>query len=116
MIIDEKNEIRKKYIRYTVDSLRKILKSIEFGSEEACVINHIILKRQNRLKEYYSRESKVQLEREKQKELDKKKIYFGHKNESYFTEEEMIQGFQCSYEDLSISEQLMYSRNESIYS
>lgn len=114
MIIDEKNEIRKKYQRYNVDSLRKILKSIEFGSEESIVINHIILKRQNRLKEYYSRESKLQLERERQKELDKKKIYFGHKNEAYFTEQEMINGFQCSYEDLSEIEKYMY--NESIYS
>ena len=109
MIIDEKGEIKKKYIRYTVDSLRKILKSIEFGSEEACVINHIILKRQNRLKEYYSRESKVQLEREKQKELDNKKIYFGYKNESYMTEEEMLEGFKCSYEDLSEIEKYMYN-------
>lgn len=109
MIIDEKNEIRKKYQRYNVDSLRKILKSIEFGSEESIVINHIILKRQNRLKEYYSRESKIQLERERQKEIDKKKIYFGHKNESYFTEDEMIQGFKCSYENLSESEKTIYS-------
>jgi len=111
MIIDEKNEIRKKYQRYNVDSLRKILKSIEFGSEESIVINHIILKRQNRLKEYYSRESKLQLEREKQKELDKKKVYFGHKNESYFTEEEMINGFKCSYEDLSEIEKAIYLTN-----
>lgn len=111
MIIDEKNEIRKKYQRYNVDSLRKILKSIEFGSEESIVINHIILKRQNRLKEYYSRESKIQLERERQKELDKKKVYFGHKNESYFTEEEMINGFQCSYEDLSEIEKYMYNES-----
>ena len=111
MIIDEKNEIRKKYQRYNVDSLRKILKSIEFGSEESIVINHIILKRQNRLKEYYSRESKLQLERERQKEIDKKKIYFGHKNESYFTEEEMLEGFQCNYEDLSEIEKAIYLTN-----
>lgn len=111
MIIDEKNEIRKKYQRYNVDSLRKILKSIEFGSEESIVINHIILKRQNRLKEYYSRESKLQLERERQKELDKKKIYFGHKNESYFTEDEMLEGFKCSYEDISEIEKYMYNES-----
>jgi hypothetical protein len=113
MIIDVKGEIKKKYIRYNIDSLRNILKKFSAGSEESVVINYIILQRQNRLAEYYSRESKLQLERERQKELDKKKIYFGHKNESYMTEEEMINGSQCSYEDLSISEKLMYSRNES---
>lgn len=111
MIIDVKGEIKKKYIRYNIDSLRNILKKFSAGSEESVVINYIILQRQNRLKEYYSRESKLQLERERQKEIDKKKIYFGHKNESYFTEEEMIQGFKCSYEDLSEIEKAIYLTN-----
>lgn len=111
MIIDVKGEIKKKYIRYNIDSLRNILKKFNAGSEESVVINYIILQRQNRLKEYYSRESKIQLERERQKELDKKKVYFGHKNESYFTEEEMINGFQCSYEDLSEIEKYMYNES-----
>ena len=111
MIIDVKGEIKKKYIRYNIDSLRNILKKFNAGSEESVVINYIILQRQNRLKEYYSRESKIQLERERQKELDKKKIYFGHKNESYFTEDEMINGFQCSYEDLSEIEKYMYNES-----
>jgi hypothetical protein len=114
MIIDLKGEIKKKYIRYNIDSLRNILKKFSAGSEESVVINYIILQRQNRLKEYYSRESKIQLERERQKELDKKKVYFGHKNESYMTEDEMLEGFKCSYEDLSEIEKYMY--NESIYS
>ena len=111
MIIDVKGEIKKKYIRYNIDSLRNILKKFNAGSEESIVINHIILKRQNRLKEYYSRESKVQLERERQKELDKKKVYFGHKNESYMTEDEMLEGFKCSYEDLSEIEKYVYNES-----
>lgn len=110
MIIDVKGEIKKKYIRYNIDSLRNILKKFNAGSEESVVINYIILQRQNRLKEYYSRESKVQLERERQKELDKKKVYFGHKNESYMTEDEMLEGFKCSYEDLSEIEKYMYNQ------
>lgn len=109
MIIDEKQELRKKYQRYTIDSLKSILKSVEFGTQEACVINHIILKRQNRLTEYYSKESQIQLKREKEKELEKSKISFGYKNEAYHTEDEMINGFQCKYEDLSESEQAMYN-------
>lgn len=111
MIIDVKGEIKKKYIRYNIDSLRNILKKFNAGSEESVVINYIILQRQNRLKEYYSRESKIQLERERQKEIDKKKIYFGHKNESYFTEDEMLEGFKCSYEDLSEIEKYMYNES-----
>jgi hypothetical protein len=111
MIIDVKGEIKKKYIRYNIDSLRNILKKFSAGSEESVVINYIILQRQNRLKEYYSRESKLQLERERQKEIDKKKIYFGHKNKSYFTEDEMLEGFKCSYEDLSEIEKYMYNES-----
>ena len=111
MIIDVKGEIKKKYIRYNIDSLRNILKKFNAGSEESVVINYIILQRQNRLKEYYSRESKVQLERERQKELDKKKVYFGHKNESYMTEDEMLEGFKCSYEDLSEIEKYVYNES-----
>jgi len=111
MIIDVKGEIKKKYIRYNIDSLRNILKKFSAGSEESVVINYIILQRQNRLKEYYSRESKLQLERERQKELDKKKVYFGHKNESYMTEDEMLEGFKCSYEDLSEIEKYMYNES-----
>ena len=111
MIIDVKGEIKKKYIRYNIDSLRNILKKFNAGSEESVVINYIILQRQNRLKEYYSRESKIQLEREKQKEIDKKKIYFGHKNESYMTEIEMLEDFKCSYEDLSEIEKYMYNES-----
>jgi hypothetical protein len=110
----DKDELKKKYQKYSIDSLRVALKKVSKKSKEAFVINYIIDLRQNKASEYYSRESKLQLERERQKELDKKKIYFGHKNESYFTEDEMLEGFQCSYEDLSISEQLMYSRNEKI--
>lgn len=110
MIIDVKGEIKKKYIRYNIDSLRNILKKFNAGSEESVVINYIILQRQNRLAEYYSRESKLQLERERQKELDNKKIYFGHKNESYMTEDEMLEGFKCNYEDLSEIEKYMYNQ------
>ena len=40
-----------------------------------------------------------------------KVITMGYKNEPYATEEEMIQGFQCSYNDLSNSEKEMYENN-----
>lgn len=105
----DKDELKNKYQKYSIDSLRKALKKVSKKSKEAFVINYIIDLRQNKAIKYYSRESKLQLERERQKELDKKKIYFGHKNESYFTEDEMLEGFKCSYSDLSKSEKTIYS-------
>lgn len=38
-----------------------------------------------------------------------KVVTMGHKNEPYATEEEMIQGFQCSYNDLSETEKEIYN-------
>ena len=108
IIIDKYEPIRKKYQRYTIDSLRNILKSIKYGTEEALVINHIILKRMNNHVKYYSRESKIQLERERKFKNQATKIHFGYKNESYHTEEEMINGFSCTYEDLSEQEKEIY--------
>lgn len=40
-----------------------------------------------------------------------KVVTMGYKNEAYATEEEMIQGFQCSYQDLSETEKKMYENN-----
>lgn len=51
--------------------------------------------------------AQIQLEREKEKSIVP--IHYGYKNESYFTEEEMINGFQCSYEDLSESEKVIWN-------
>ena len=38
------------------------------------------------------------------------RMRIGYKNEAYATEQEMLQDFQCSYEDLSSSEKLIYER------
>jgi len=61
-----------------------------------------------------TRISKCQIEG--QKRLDKEKAkYFskavlGYKNAEYATEDEMINGFSCKYEDLSPSEKSIYDR------
>lgn len=110
IVIDSYKPLKEKFARYSTDSLRNILKTVNYGTEEALVINHIILKRTNRLKEYYSRESVIQLKREKEKELAKTKIHFGHKDESYFTEDEMLEGFSCNYKDLSVDEKIIFDR------
>lgn len=36
-------------------------------------------------------------------------VNFGHKNEAYFTEEEMLNGFSVKYEDLSQEEKKIYN-------
>lgn len=38
------------------------------------------------------------------------RMTLGSKTESYATEEEMITGFQCTYDDLSEEEKLIYQR------
>ena len=67
------------------------------------------------LKELNKRATKVhkcQIEGLKRMELEKlrmqTKVGLGYKNESYFTEDEMLTEFTCSYEDLSPIEKKMY--------
>ena len=68
----------------------------------------------NELNKRATRISKCQIEG--QKRLDKEKAkYFskaiiGYKDTSYATEQEMLNGFSCTYEDLSPSEKSIYDR------
>ena len=67
------------------------------------------------LKELNKRATKVfkcQIEGLKRMELEKlrmqTKVGLGYKNEAYFTEDEMLNGFSCTYNDLSPIEKKMY--------
>jgi len=69
------------------------------------------------LKELNKRATKVhkcQIEGLKRMELEKlrmqTKVGLGYKNEAYFTEDEMLNGFSCTYADLSPSEKSIYDR------
>lgn len=68
----------------------------------------------NELNKRATRISRCQIEG--QKRLDKEKAkYFskaiiGYKDTEYATEEEMINGFSCTYSDLSPSEKQIYNR------
>ena len=44
-----------------------------------------------------------------EKEKFKTKVGLGYKNEAYFTELEMLNGFTCTFEDLSQSEKAIYN-------
>jgi hypothetical protein len=60
-----------------------------------------------------NRVSKCEIEGRKrlEKELEKfsTKLHLGHKNESYFTEEEMLSEHNYTFEDLSPSERQIYN-------
>jgi hypothetical protein len=68
----------------------------------------------NELSKRANKVSKCEIEGKKrlEKELEKyaSKLNLGYKNEAYFTEEEMLNGFSCTYEDLSESEKLIYDK------
>lgn len=69
------------------------------------------------LKELNKRATKVykcQIEGLKRMELEKlraqTKVGLGYKNEAYDSEENMINGFSCTYDDLSPSEKILYNK------
>ena len=51
----------------------------------------------------------LKLENEREYNISSKAV-LGSKTAAYFTEEEMINGFSCTYEDLSPSEKAIYNR------
>ena len=51
--------------------------------------------------------AEMQLERERVKMTTP--VCYGYKHEAYDSEESMINGFQCSYDDLSESEKVIYN-------
>jgi len=67
----------------------------------------------NELSKRANRVSKCEIEGRKriEKELEKfsTKLHLGYKNEAYATEDEMFNGFTCTYEDLSPSERQIYN-------
>ena len=51
----------------------------------------------------------LKLENEREYNISSKAV-LGSKTAAYFTEEEMLNGFSCTYEDLSPSEKAIYNR------
>ena len=68
----------------------------------------------NELSKRANKVSKCEIEGKKrlEKELEKyaSKLNLGYKNEAYDSEENMLNGFSCTYEQLSPSEKLIYDR------
>jgi len=100
------------YCRYTTNSLLDALMKLDKDSELYLLIM-LILRKRNCSEEYFSKESKLQLERERNYRIQANKIHFGYKNEEYFTEEEMIIGYVIpKYEELSLQEKEIYDKEE----
>ena len=103
-------ELKKKakkidFSRYTTARLLDEIKRYECDPETYLVIYHILRVRQRPV--VLCREAKKTLERERLMSLAP--VCFGFKNEAYFTEEEMLNGHNYIFEDLSISEKQIYN-------
>ena len=101
-----------KYRRYSTNALLDMLMKLDKDSELHLMIM-IILRSRNNSKEYFSKESVIQLERERQLRQQATRIHFGTKSEEYNTEENMITGYVApKYSELSPEEQKLYDYND----
>jgi hypothetical protein len=101
-----------KYRRYSTNALLDMLMKLDRDSELHLFIM-LILRGRNCSKEYFSKESKLQLERERSLRQQATRISFGVKNEEYCTEEEMITGYVTpSYSELSPEEKKLYDYDD----
>jgi len=90
--------------------LVKILKGLKFGSEEYKVINHILKRRNDRKLANFGRSAISQLIYEHQKtEKNFIQAEIGSKKQEYFTEAEMLAGFNCDYSCLSNTEKEIFN-------
>jgi len=98
------------YCRYTTNSLLDALMKLDKDSKLYFLIMLILRKRKYN-EEYFSNESKMQLEKERSIQLETNRICFGYKNQEYYTENEMIIGYVIpKYEELSPEEKEIYDK------
>ena len=101
-----------KYRRYSTNTLLDMLMKLDRDSELYLLIM-LILRNRNCNREYFSKEAILQLERERNIRVQACKIHFGYKNQAYYTEEEMINGYVVpKYEELSPKEKEIYDKKE----
>jgi len=106
----EKDFYQIDYCRYTTNSLLDALMKLDKDSKLYFLIMLILRKRKYN-EEYFSNESKMQLEKERSIQLETNRICFGYKNQEYYTENEMIIGYVIpKYEELSPEEKEIYDK------
>lgn len=85
----------------TENLTKKLLKS----PNDIAILNEL----NKRAKRVFKCQLRAALYMDKQREKYNSKLMFGHKDEAYFTEEEMLKGFTCDVSELSKSEMLIYN-------
>jgi len=93
------------FSRYSTERLMEEIKLHESNPEIYLVIYYILKGRQRPVD--ICAKAKMQLEREKR--LSVIPIHFGHKNEAYFTEQEMVKEHNYTFESLSSSEKQIWN-------
>lgn len=93
------------FSRYSTERLLEEIKLHEKNPEVYLVIYYILKARQRPTT--LCKDAIRQLEREKR--LGNKPVHFGHKNESYATEKEMLNEHNYTFESLSSSEKMIYN-------
>lgn len=85
----------------TENLTKKLLKS----PNDINILNEL----NKRAKRVFKCQLRAQLYMDKQSEKYNSKLMFGHKDESYDTEENMLKRFTCDVSDLSESELVIYN-------
>lgn len=100
------NDLIKQFQVYSTDNLYIQFNRRIGNLEEIEAIRHILYRRHQR---NMSKSAQKQLEIEKEKGI--KPLFLGSRKEPYWTEDEMINGYQIpGYKSLSISEQVIYDK------
>lgn len=100
------------YFGYTIDmtplwkiSTENLTKKLLKSPNDINILNEL----NKRAKRVFKCQLRAQLYMEKQREKYNSKLMFGHKDEAYATEEEMLNGFTCDVSELSEIEMLIYN-------
>lgn len=103
----ESKKKRKKidFSRYSTARLKEEIVKYENDPSIFLTIFYILKSRQSPV--VMCNEARMQLERERI--MSVVPVHFGKKDESYQTEEEMLSGFKCTFDDLSTQEKQIYN-------
>lgn len=98
--------LKKKWNDYTTKDLISNLNEDKHSEKDLNTISEIL--RARIVPNRFSKSAKRQMERERV--FDVVPVHFGTKDESYYTEKEMINGYTApSYDELSESEKLIFN-------
>ena len=101
------NDLIKKFQVYSTDNLYIQFNRRLNNLEEITAIKYILDRRKNGK---IAKKAQWALEYERRQRINP--VFFGSKQDSYVTEEEMIEGFKCEYKNLSVMEKIMFDNTE----